>query len=483
MVNVSSPPPKKQTEKDSEKQKRILEEIKRISEQYRGIAPSKPKLAPKPEKSNQTKIEYSEKKPKTKEEPKPEKPETKEQKIEQSKPKEEPHKHKKHKPLKENLEHKPEPKHHEELHHREKSKFQEKKLEIKEEPKPEKPETKKSSLPSIDSKKDIKEQVIIAKKKIDEVRNEVAKLVVGQKSAVNHFLLGLLANGHVLVEGVPGIAKTLIVRCVAAASGCQFGRIQFTPDLLPTDIVGVSIYAGDKSKSGRRFEILRGPIFNNFILADEINRAPPKVQSALLEAMQEKQVTIGRKTLKLNEPFFVFATQNPIEQSGVYTLPEAQLDRFLFKIYVTYPNIDDEQQILESNITVNKFGSFDINPVLSPEEIIEMQKLTKKIYLNEELEKYIVRLVDATRYPEKYGLNDVKKYIDYGSSPRGSIGLFIGAKATALMNGRNFVLPEDIIEVAKPVLRHRVILTYEGQAEGYNSDKIIEEILKKVPAP
>ncbi len=463
MVNVSSPP-KKVTKEELEKQKKILEEIRKISEQYRGLSPSNPKKASIPKKEHRL-------------EPESKIPQHFSKKFEQQKILYKKEQQKEIPPDKVNLQPK-------EVHH-------EKKQEIKhplenhisDEEKKDKKEHHQEIKEEIDSEKDLKEQVVIVKKKIDMIRKEVSKVVVGQLSAVNHFLLGLLANGHVLVEGVPGIAKTLIVRSVAAASGCKFGRIQFTPDLLPTDIVGVSIYTGKKSEASRSFDILKGPIFNNFILADEINRAPPKVQSALLEAMQEKQVTIGRDTLKLEEPFFVFATQNPIEQSGVYTLPEAQLDRFLFKIFITYPNIEEEQKILTSNITVNKFTFFDIKPVLSPKEIVQMQKLTKKIYLNKELEKYIVRIVDATRNPEKYGLSDVKKYIDYGSSPRGSIGLFIGAKANAVINGRTFVLPEDIVDVAKPVLRHRVILTYEGQAEGYTSDKIIEEILKRVPAP
>ncbi len=327
--------------------------------------------------------------------------------------------------------------------------------------------------------------VKIAKKKIDDLKREVSKTVVGQEVAINHLIIGLLANGHVLVEGVPGIAKTLIVRSVATASGCAFGRIQFTPDLLPTDIIGVSIYTGDSSGKSieKSFEILKGPVFNNFILADEINRAPPKVQSALLESMQEHQVTIGRRTLKLNEPFFVFATQNPIEQAGTYQLPEAQLDRFLFKIFVTYPKMTEEQQILNQNTTVRSFDFFKINPVLSAKDLMWMQELTRRIYLNEEIEKYIIRIVDATRYPEKYGLKDIKKYVDFGSSPRGSIGLFIGAKANAVINGRYFVLPEDVVEVAKPVLRHRISLTYEGQAEGLTSDIIIERIIEEVPAP
>ncbi|MBD3164953.1 AAA domain-containing protein [Candidatus Woesearchaeota archaeon] len=287
----------------------------------------------------------------------------------------------------------------------------------------------------------------------------------------------LVADGHVLVEGVPGIAKTTLIRTLAKTISCSYSRIQFTPDLLPTDIVGISTY-----QEGRGFYTLKGPIFNNFILADEINRAPPKVQSALLEAMAEKQATISKESFPIPLPFFTMATQNPLESVGTYSLPEAQIDRFLFKIYMSYPSLEEEQQVLRSNISEKAIGSYEIIPVLNPDIVLQIQEDVKQIYVDKKVEKYIVRIVDATRYPKKYGVS-LGKFVEYGSSPRASIGLFTAARADALLNGQNYVTPHNIKTVAYDVLRHRIILSYEGQAEGVKTEKVIEEILKKVPIP
>lgn len=332
--------------------------------------------------------------------------------------------------------------------------------------------------------KDAKETIRKLTKKIekyrklfDSVRKEVAKVVVGQHDAVTGMFRALIADGHVLVEGVPGIAKTTLIRTLAETTACSFSRIQFTPDLLPTDIVGISTY-----QEGRGFYTLKGPIFNNFILADEINRAPPKVQSALLECMAEKQATIAKESFPVPLPFFTMATQNPVENVGTYTLPEAQIDRFLFKIYMGYPNIDEEQDILRTNISVRAFDSFEINPVLNPELITQIQEDAKKIYVDKKVERYIVRMIDATRFPKKYKIN-LGKYLEYGASPRGSIGLFKAARADALLNGQSYVTPHNVKTVTYDVLRHRIILSYEGQAEGIKSEEVVSEILKKVPVP
>jgi MoxR-like ATPase len=311
----------------------------------------------------------------------------------------------------------------------------------------------------------------------NDVRKEVGKVVVGQAEAVTGMLRALVADGHVLVEGVPGIAKTTLIRTLAQTTACSFARIQFTPDLLPTDIVGISTY-----QEGRGFYTLKGPIFNNFILADEINRAPPKVQSALLESMAEKQATIAKETFPVPLPFFTMATQNPVENVGTYSLPEAQIDRFLFKLYMGYPNIDEEQDILRSNITVQSLDSYRVNAILNPDAIVQIQNDAKEIYVDKKVERYIVRLVDATRNPKKYHIG-LGKYVEYGSSPRASIGLFKAAKAEALLNGSAYVTPHYVKTVAMDVLRHRVLLSYEGQAEGVRSEQIIAEILKKVPVP
>ena len=325
------------------------------------------------------------------------------------------------------------------------------------------------------SQKELAEKIRKYNLLLDLAFKEIEKAVVGQKKIVRQFIKAIIANGHVLVEGVPGTAKTLIVKTLAQISSCGFSRIQFTPDLLPTDITGITTY--DEKKG---FYVVKGPVFSNIILADEINRAPPKVQSALLEAMQEKQVTIGKETFHLPNPFFVLATQNPIEQQGTYELPEAQIDRFLFKLLIGYPSINEEQKILKNNMTINKFENFDINPVLSPEQILEMQADVKKIFLDKKVEKYIVRLIDATRNPQRYDI-EKGKAISFGASPRASIAMFIASKAEAMLNNRTFVTPYDVKNVAPDVLRHRLLLNYEALAEGITTDEIIIQILSKVP--
>ncbi len=328
----------------------------------------------------------------------------------------------------------------------------------------------KTISPSFTEEQKLKEEIKHYQKLFDELRYEISKIVVGQREVLNYVIEAILANGHCLVEGIPGIAKTLLLRTLSVAMGCEFKRIQFTPDLLPSDIIGVTAY---EEKKG--FYTVKGPIFANIVLGDEINRAPPKVQSALLESMQEKQVTIGKTSFPLPNPFFVMATQNPIEQMGTYPLPEAQIDRFLYKIIMKYPTMEEEEKIMKQNITVKRFEEFKIMPVFRPENIILLQNDVKKIYLDPKIEKYIVRIVDATRNPHKYNL-ELGKYIDFGSSPRASISLYIAAKAHALLGGRIFVTPQDIKDVAMNIFRHRMILNYEGQAED-----IIKEILSKVP--
>ena len=315
------------------------------------------------------------------------------------------------------------------------------------------------------------------KKRIDTARDEIGKTVIGQRETVDSVLRAIIADGHVLLEGVPGLAKTLLVNTMSVVSGCVFSRIQFTPDLLPSDIVGLTSYQREVG-----FYTIKGPIFANLVLADEINRAPPKVQSALLHRLQERQVTIGKETFPLPRPFFVLATQNPIEQGGTYPLPEAQVDRFLFKITLTYPSIEEEQRILSVNIDTRRFSDFELNRVISPEEILRMQEDAKKVYLDPKLEKYVVNIVDATRNHQRFKIK-LGRYIGYGSSPRGSIGLVRGAKAECLMNARTYVTPHEIKKVAKDVLRHRILINYEGQAEGITSDDVLKEILDKVPVP
>lgn len=312
---------------------------------------------------------------------------------------------------------------------------------------------------------------------INKVKEEISRIVVGQEDIINGLFHGLLANAHVLVEGVPGIAKTLIIRALAAATGCKSNRIQFTVDLLPSDITGITAY--DEKKG---FYIVKGPIFSNFIIADEINRAPPKTQSALLEAMQEYQVTMGVKTFKLEKPFFVMATQNPIETEGTYALPEAQVDRFLLKLLISYPEHEEEENILVKNISLKNFDDYGIKPAIMPSRIMEIQEFVKGIYIKPKIKKYIVDLVEATRKPEKYNI-ELGRYIELGASPRASIGLFIASKVEALLQNDYFVTPDHIKRVAHNVIRHRITVNYEGQAEGVNSDKIIDEILSKVRLP
>jgi len=312
---------------------------------------------------------------------------------------------------------------------------------------------------------------------INRIKEEIAKVIVGQEDVVDGFMRALMANGHVLIEGVPGLAKTLMIKSLAKAIGCDFSRIQFTPDLLPTDIVGITAY--DKQKG---FYVVKGPIFSNLVLADEINRAPPKVQSALLECMQERQATIGNQTFPMKQPFFVMATQNPLENLGTYPLPEAQMDRFMFKLNIGYPTLDNEEEILKKNISTRTFESFPLKAVTSPSKILTIQNDVQKIYIDKKIEKYIVKIVDATRHPDTYKIT-LGKYIEWGASPRASIGIFISAKAQALMSGKTFVIPEYVKKVVPDVLRHRLIINYEGQAEGITPNKVISEVLEKIEVP
>lgn len=319
---------------------------------------------------------------------------------------------------------------------------------------------------------------LVAGKKdfINLVTRGMDQTIVGQKHLVDSLLIALLSNGHVLLEGVPGLAKTLAIKTLAQIIDAKYSRIQFTPDLLPADVIGTMIYSVQKEQ----FQIKRGPIFANFVLADEINRAPAKVQSALLEAMQERQVTIGEKTFKLDEPFLVMATQNPIEQEGTYPLPEAQVDRFLLKVIIGYPSKDEEKQIIRQNISGEKI---EVKPLLRPEEIIEVQKIVEKIYLDEKIERYIVDIVFATRTPADYNLKDLAGMISFGASPRASIGLAKAARAYAFLRGRGYVIPEDVRAVCHDVLRHRIGLTYEAEANNITTDQVISEILDKVEVP
>lgn len=302
------------------------------------------------------------------------------------------------------------------------------------------------------------------------------QVIVGQKHLVESLLIGLLSDGHVLLEGVPGLAKTLAIKTLASLIDAQYSRIQFTPDLLPADVVGTMIY----SQKDETFQVKKGPVFANFILADEINRAPAKVQSALLEAMQERQVTIGNETFRLPEPFLVMATQNPIEQEGTYPLPEAQVDRFMLKVVIDYPKLEEEKQIIRQNINGDKTV---IKPILKADEILEARKVVRQVYLDEKIEKYIVDIVFATRYPEKYDLKDLKGMIGFGGSPRASINLALAARSYAFIKRRGYVIPEDVRAVAHDVLRHRIGLTYEAEASNLISDEIVSMILNKVEVP
>src|SRR5882762_958330 len=311
--------------------------------------------------------------------------------------------------------------------------------------------------------------------KINKVYTEVAKVVVGQEYMVNRLLVGLFTNGHVLLEGVPGLAKTLTISTLAKVLHLDFQRIQFTPDLLPADLIGTMIY---NQKEGK-FEVKKGPIFANIILADEINRSPAKVQSALLEAMQEKTVTIGETTFKLDKPFLVMATQNPVDQEGTYPLPEAQIDRFMLKVFVDYPTKEQELEIMRriSNMQFN----FTVNPLLTKEEIFAIREEVNKVKISESLERYIIELVSATRKPKEYGLDRAAQYVQFGASPRASINMNLAAKAVAYMEGRDYVLPEDIKEVALEVINHRILLNYEAEADNVKTADIIKVLLNKVP--
>jgi len=311
---------------------------------------------------------------------------------------------------------------------------------------------------------------------IDVLFNEISKTIVGQKSMLERLVVGLLSNGHVLLEGVPGLAKTLAIKSLATSMKAKFQRIQFTPDLLPADLIGTLIY---NQKDGN-FAIKKGPIFANFILADEINRAPAKVQSALLEAMQERQVTIGESTFKLDDPFLVLATQNPIEQEGTYPLPEAQVDRFMLKVKITYPSREEEQKIMKLNTTSD---NPTINAVINPADIIKARKLVQEIYVDEKIEKYILDIVFATRSPKDFGLNELTDLISYGGSPRASINLALGARAIAFIRRRGYVIPEDVRSICSDVLRHRIAVTYEAEAEDITSETIISKILNKIEVP
>ena len=315
---------------------------------------------------------------------------------------------------------------------------------------------------------------------VDVLTMELGKQIVGQKHMVEGLLIGLLSNGHVLLEGVPGLAKTLTITTLAKAIDAKFSRIQFTPDLLPADLLGTMIY----SQKNEQFQVKKGPIFSNFILADEINRAPAKVQSALLEAMQERQVTIGEQTFPLEEPFLVMATQNPIEQEGTYPLPEAQVDRFMLKVVISYPKREEERMILHQQVNGgNTYTDTVQKAILKPADIMKARELVREVYMDEKIENYITDIVFATRYPGQYGLQKLEPLVSYGASPRGSINLAAAAKAYAFMKRRGYVIPEDVRAVAMDVLRHRIGLTYEAEAENITSEELVNEVLNRVDVP
>ena len=311
---------------------------------------------------------------------------------------------------------------------------------------------------------------------VTNLQTGMAQTIIGQKHLVESLLIGLLSDGHVLLEGVPGLAKTQAIKTLASLVDAQFSRIQFIPDLLPADVIGTMIY----SQKDEKFQTEKGPVFANFVLADEINRAPAKVQSALLEAMQERQVTIGKETFQLPRPFLVMATQNPLEQEGTYPLPEAQVDRFMLKVLIDYPQIEEEKRIVRLNISGQKQ---EIKPVLKANDILEARSVVHQVYLDEKIEQYIADLVFATRYPEKYNLGDIKDYIEFGGSPRASINLALAARAYAFIKHRGYVIPEDVRAVAHDVLRHRLGLTYEAEANNVTTEEIISQIINKVEVP
>ena len=304
----------------------------------------------------------------------------------------------------------------------------------------------------------------------------MGQVIVGQKHLVESLLIGLLSDGHILLEGLPGLAKTLAIKTLSELIDADFSRIQFTPDLLPADVVGTMVY----SQKSEDFKIKQGPVFANFVLADEINRAPAKVQSALLEAMQERQVTIGKETFKLPEPFLVMATQNPIEQEGTYPLPEAQVDRFMLKVIIGYPEISEEKRIIRQNITGEKI---EVKPLLKPADSVEARKVVREVYIDEKIEQYIADIVFATRFPEKYGMKEMKDYISFGASPRASINLALAARAYAFIKRRGYVIPEDVRAIAHDVLRHRIGLSYEAEANNLTTDEIVSRILNSVEVP
>lgn len=324
--------------------------------------------------------------------------------------------------------------------------------------------------------KELNERIERESSFVNLINMEMGNVIVGQKQMVEKLLIGLLANGHILLEGAPGLAKTLAIKSLANIIQAKFSRIQFTPDLLPADVIGTMIYSQKKEE----FVVKHGPIFANFILADEINRAPAKVQSALLEAMQERQVTIGENTYKLEEPFLVMATQNPIEQEGTYPLPEAQVDRFMLKVVISYPKKEEERQILHQQMT----GTFTKQqPILKPQDIMKARTLVREVYMDEKIENYITDIIFATRFPEQYGLSKLNGLVSYGASPRGSINMALASKAYAFMRRRGYVIPEDVRAIAMDVLRHRIGLTYEAEAENITTEEIVNEILNRVDVP
>lgn len=323
----------------------------------------------------------------------------------------------------------------------------------------------------------LNQQIYLDSAIIDKLHEATGSVIVGQKHMIERLLLGLLTRGHVLLEGLPGLAKTLAIKTLATAIDAKFSRIQFTPDLLPADIIGTMIYNPAKNE----FTVRKGPIFANFVLADEINRAPAKVQSALLEAMQERQVTIGNQSFHLEEPFLVMATQNPIEQEGTYPLPEAQVDRFMLKVKITYPSKEEEQQIIRRNMHIADLEP--IQPVIHPDDILKARESVRKVYMDEKIERYILDIVFATRKPEDVGLPDLKNLIQYGGSPRASINMALAAKAFAFLRRRGYVIPEDVRQICHDVLRHRVGITYEAEAENITQEDIINQILNKIEVP
>lgn len=338
-------------------------------------------------------------------------------------------------------------------------------------------ENTSSSLTPADTIRELTEKIQHERPLINLVNKELSKVIVGQDKMLERLLIALLANGHILLEGVPGLAKTLAIKTLSDVIGGDFSRIQFTPDLLPADVTGTQIY----NQKTQEFSVTKGPIFANFILADEINRAPAKVQSALLEAMQERQVTIGDETFALPKPFLVLATQNPIEQEGTYPLPEAQVDRFMLKVTLDYPNPEEEMLILRNN--VRSQGLEKAGAMMNPEDVVRLRKLVREVYLDEKIEKYIIDIVFATRDPKKYDLGNLAPLISFGASPRASINLALAGKANAFLQGRAYVIPDDIRNIAADVIQHRLGLTYEAEAEGVNARDIVDKVLARVEVP